>query len=589
MSEKIRILAIVPYKSLHDQIVHIAESWPDMKISACIGELEDAARIAKEKEHEYDIILSRGGTAEAIGKTVGLPIITLQPTPFDLLRIMRMVENYAGKYAVVGFPDITQDVQSLFTITQRQIDVCTITEASQVEKCIQQLKAENYSMIIGDVIAVNTAKRLHLNGILITSGEESIFKALNEARRVFHEKKRLADLESFQNAITAQMDERLVVFDAEEKMLFQSQNGPDALPAAVMRRMKTKIADVLTQGPIQFDRSVDGSTYHVRGFSASIQDEPLICYLVGKQENSLSGKEGMLSYYYENEDTAEAFIDNIGKMADVYALARKFSKTSQPILILHEDGIDDHDIAYSIYRHSGQRKTSLLIIDFRNAYQKKFKLLLRAEKSPFSKNNQCIFFRNLSALNADQALEFCDYAEATQFHRRNLLIFSFSPSDIMSAPWNRYLSSINCLQLPVPSLHERREDIISLAALFLNSYNMQNGQNALTFDPEAAKLLTDYPWQQNSQQLRRVVQHASMLSDSITISASHVRAALEAEYRYIPAAADHTDLLTGTLDQIIGKVIKAVLTQENMNKTKTAERLGISRSTLWRLNSQANP
>ena len=70
-SEKMKILAIVPYKGLHDQLVDIAVGMTDMIIDTCIGELDDACRIAIEKEKEYDIILSRGGTAEALGKTVG--------------------------------------------------------------------------------------------------------------------------------------------------------------------------------------------------------------------------------------------------------------------------------------------------------------------------------------------------------------------------------------------------------------------------------------------------------------------------------------------------------------------------------------
>ena len=113
-------------------------------------------------------------------------------------------------------------------------------------------------------------------------------------------------------------------------------------------------------------------------------------------------------------------------------------------------------------------------------------------------------------------------------------------------------------------------------------YASTDGNESHPYAPEAIQTIVDYSWPENSSQLYRVVKKLVLQSEDSKISAAAVEEALceesalvRSEYVSAPPG--------GTLDEIIHDVVSAVLKEENMSKTRTAERLGIGRTTLWRI------
>src|SRR5699024_10951320 len=98
-----------------------------------------------------------------------------------------------------------------------------------------------------------------------------------------------------------------------------------------------------------------------------------------------------------------------------------------------------------------------------------------------------------------------------------------------------------------------------------------------------------YTWPGNYDQFRRVLDELVLMTSSAYIPAASVDTLLSREQALYPAA--HTsagdplrDLpLDQTLEQIELEVVRRVLAAEKGNQKRTAERLGISRTTLWRM------
>ena len=65
---KIRILGIAPYEGMKSIMLKLAKDRDDIDLSVFVGDLHKGAEIARKNFHEdFDIIISRGGTAELIG------------------------------------------------------------------------------------------------------------------------------------------------------------------------------------------------------------------------------------------------------------------------------------------------------------------------------------------------------------------------------------------------------------------------------------------------------------------------------------------------------------------------------------------
>ena len=94
---------------------------------------------------------------------------------------MRSEAFTTSRYAIVGFPGIISSAKLLCDLLQYKVETFTIHNSRQVEETLQMLKKRGYRMILCDMIASTTAKRLGLNAILITSGNESISSAFDQA------------------------------------------------------------------------------------------------------------------------------------------------------------------------------------------------------------------------------------------------------------------------------------------------------------------------------------------------------------------------------------------------------------------------
>ena len=139
------------------------------------------------------------------------------------------------------------------------------------------------------------------------------------------------------------------------------------------------------------------------------------------------------------------------------------------------------------------------------------------------------------------------------------------------------------LKLSLPSLRERQEDIVKLSSLYLAQINTELGCQVIGFDEDAGELLRSFSWSGNNQQLVRVLRQLVLVVRDGLIHYKDLVQILRMEEHELAPDVRENDFLKGTLDEINSRVIMAVLVQENMSRTRTIERLGISRSTLWRV------
>ena len=161
---------------------------------------------------------------------------------------------------------------------------------------------------------------------------------------------------------------------------------------------------------------------------------------------------------------------------------------------------------------------------------------------------------------------------------------------------------LNVVNIRVPPLRERREDIPILAAALLKTLAAENGKEIEGFDADANQRLWDYEWPGNVRELQNAIESAVVMTRGSVITAADlpphvredatnafVRTAAGNAARLIPGQPDrpagdaYVRLPIGsTVEDAERELIRYTLTAHRGNKTKAAAVLGIGRKTLHR-------
>jgi DNA-binding NtrC family response regulator len=144
---------------------------------------------------------------------------------------------------------------------------------------------------------------------------------------------------------------------------------------------------------------------------------------------------------------------------------------------------------------------------------------------------------------------------------------------------------IRVVQIQIPPLRERPEDIPILAESFRKEYNLENGKGDLSFAPASMKLLMDYRWPGNVRELRTVVEHGVVLAKGRAIEPDDLPNSVRIGGEGIQSRNEPTNL---RLDQIQKSMIDAAMDKSGKNVSKAAQALGISRRTLHRKLAQSS-
>jgi transcriptional regulator with PAS, ATPase and Fis domain len=139
---------------------------------------------------------------------------------------------------------------------------------------------------------------------------------------------------------------------------------------------------------------------------------------------------------------------------------------------------------------------------------------------------------------------------------------------------------INVVQVDLPPLKERREDIPLLVRHFINRFNALQARRIRGCSDRALSALMRYPFPGNIRELENAIEHAFVVCTDSTVQTSdlplHI---LQHAAEESPGPAPGEPL---PLEDAQAMAIRAQLEQHGYNRTLTARALGISRNTLWR-------
>jgi DNA-binding NtrC family response regulator len=138
---------------------------------------------------------------------------------------------------------------------------------------------------------------------------------------------------------------------------------------------------------------------------------------------------------------------------------------------------------------------------------------------------------------------------------------------------------INVMPIYLPPLRERKEDIIPLANYFLGKYAELYQKEVEGIDEELKDEFQNYHWPGNIRELEHTIERGVVLADSSILDKTSILFLPEDEKHWLPEIESET--LNSLKNNEKAQIIKT-LEKNKWNYTKSAEELGISRTTLWR-------
>lgn len=149
---------------------------------------------------------------------------------------------------------------------------------------------------------------------------------------------------------------------------------------------------------------------------------------------------------------------------------------------------------------------------------------------------------------------------------------------------------ISAVPLTIPPLRERGKDVLQLADFFLDKLSRELAKPGLELSPEARERLLQYSWPGNVRELQNVLERAVILADGVMIQTDGLQLpASKPDLQSLPNGMLPVDFSwEGSLEEVTGRAVnhvervmlESVLRENQWNKTRAAEKLGVSPKTL---------
>jgi DNA-binding NtrC family response regulator len=314
------------------------------------------------------------------------------------------------------------------------------------------------------------------------------------------------------------------------------------------------------------------------------------------------------------------------KMLAVLDLVSQVAPSRSTVLITGESGTGKELIAKAIHSAStradkafvpvntGSIPTDLLESQLFGHVKGAFTSAIASKKGLFEVADQgTIFFDEISTVSPETQAKLLRVIQEREFMRLggteqikvDVRILAASNVDLLTlVREGRFREDLyhrlNVIHIHLPPLRERREDVPSLLAHFLERYCQENSKPLRLFSPAAMKLLMDYEWPGNVRELENVVERAVVLSTQERMdvdllpenirSKEIVRGVRLQLSEFMPplpgepgarAPADHPrPTLFQIMDEVERRIITDMLERTGWNQTEAAEQFQIPLSTL---------
>jgi PAS domain S-box-containing protein len=603
-------------------------------INVVQGSLSEGVRLAKQAVKQgTNIVISRGGTGNLIKMNLQIPVVSVEINGFDIVRSISKAMRYSNHIGVVGFENLVKSAEKMNEKMEKafpiQIYTAMIENERQVDQKVLQLLSKGVEVFIGGNAVIQAANKYGCNSMLVESGKEAIVEAIREAKHILEVQLKEKEKSEFLKSIIDFAYDGIIGIDAEGKIMAFNpvaakltghtsdevigKHVDDIVENSnmlhVLRTGVSELEELQYIGDVSviINRIPIIVNDEVRGVVATFQELERI-QKIERQTRKKMFLKGHIAKTHFNH-----IIGKSKAIRQVKMRAREFAQVDSTVLILGETGTGKELFAQSIHNASHRADKPFVAINCAALPEN----LLESELFGYVEgaftgarkggkpgvfelaHSGTIFLDEISEMSPKLQARFLRVIQEREVVR--IGDDKVVPVDVrVIAATNRELyrmvreSSfredlyyrLNVLELKLPPLRDRKEDIIDIARFFVEEKSKELGMKNISISKGALNKLTLYPWPGNVRQLENIIERAIVLCSGSEIGANIIEEELNRleTYDYDKTVSNDTDVEVdkGLLKNVEEDMILKVLKETGGNRTLAAKRLGISTTTLWR-------
>ncbi|WP_019538347.1 sigma-54-dependent transcriptional regulator [Proteiniphilum acetatigenes] len=318
-----------------------------------------------------------------------------------------------------------------------------------------------------------------------------------------------------------------------------------------------------------------------------------------KEVTRLKEKQHVLNSQLNRE--SDVYWEESQAMRELLRVMEKVAKTDANVLITGENGTGKEVIARKIHQLSPRSNESLVTVDMGAVTETLFESELFGHvKGSFTDAHSD---RAGKIEAADKGTLFLDEIGNLSYPLQAKLLNALQSRQIIRVGSNKpvavdirlicatnhnlfqdvqnglfredLLYRINTIQIEVPPLRNRKEDIPGLASFFLHRFAVKYNKTGITLHKEAIAKMQEYAWPGNVRELEHTIEKALILSDNRVIDSSDLF------LRPPDSSEKNKDLENVTLEEMERVLIERAMRNYGNNISAIAKELGVSRPTLY--------
>jgi len=309
----------------------------------------------------------------------------------------------------------------------------------------------------------------------------------------------------------------------------------------------------------------------------------------------------------KNKYTFENIIGQSGIMQDVFHSLEKVINSNVTVLIQGESGTGKELIARAIHYHSPTRSGKPFVAVNCSALPESLleSELFGHEKGAFTgaagrrigkfeqANGGTIFLDEIGLMTPATQSKVLRVLQEREFERVggnelvkvDVRVISATNKDLEEEMKKGDFREdlfyrISVFPIRLPSLRDRKEDIVPLAYHFLQKFAAQESKNIKDISTDALDLMIAYNWPGNVRELENAMERAMVLSSGAEVAAKDLPAAVRSLGEKRIYEADNT--LASWIEKLEEEALRNALLECEGNISQTAKKLGIGRATIYR-------
>ncbi|MBA7536519.1 Nitrogen fixation protein VnfA [subsurface metagenome] len=287
-------------------------------------------------------------------------------------------------------------------------------------------------------------------------------------------------------------------------------------------------------------------------------------------------------------------------MKEIYKTIKKVAGTDVNVLILGENGTGKELVAREIHRQSSRNQELMISVDMGSLSESLFESeMFGYEKGAFTDAKEMrkgrfeiasdgtLFLDEMGNLSLSMQAKLLAALQNRTFTRmgantpiefdtRLICATNKNLKDMISEGLFRedLFFRINTIEIIIPPLRERGNDILELTDFFLNNFKAKYRKNLLKLNKDTFNALKNYHWPGNIRELQHTIEKAVILSDSDTLKPDDLYLSKQVKLK-------SSEDIALTFDEIEKIGVLKALERNKGNIFKTAKELNIARQTLY--------